>query len=595
MNLLRHAKPCLFFLFFFWGTTSAQEVNIVATFPLHVVAAGEDANQYPLVHVLNGTRFLELSQAQQRQPIDVPVGTTVFLRLESASGTLGYTIDPPRGVLESPPGSYHLPRGVIGLARAVGTGTATITVAEVKYKKATESKNISGCSNCWSGYVINGGPFAFVQGQWRVPTIQEQGGSQVSSAWIGIDGDGVDPLIQVGTGHDYDCCIFGPSYFAWYQVLPQDQHAVGIGYPVAPGDLMMAWISALGPDGNPTNVPPAPGASALWVITLNNSTQHWVFSKTVTFAGPLASAEWIVEAPTVCGLTGCSVGQIANYGSIVFDIMDYVCPPGGTGSCTATPSDSPNFNPSQAISIAQPGPNGWTYFSTPSAPDGDLDGFTVQYSAYSQVTPLPPGPVFINTGLPNAFLNQPYSQNLSQSLELIQDSAPQWQLVGGSLPVGLSLNPTSGVIAGSPTSAGAFAFTLLVTDNNNPGASAQQQISLNVAASPPPPDFSLSASPTAVKCGGSTKISVASMNGFTGQVNLAEAPNNFWSTQFNPSILTLPGMPTSSVTIGQGDPCDAGPNSVQVVGSSGSLSHTLGIGVKTGGGQGDGHCGRVIC
>jgi hypothetical protein len=533
MKLLPSAKPCLLFLFFFCGTTSAQEVNIVTTFPLHVVAAGGDTNQYPLVHVLNGIRFLELSQAQQRQTIEVPVGTTVFLRLESASGTLGYTIDPPRGVLESPPGSYHLPRGVIGLVRAVGTGTATITVTEVKYKKATESKNISGCSNCWSGYVINGGPFAFVQGQWRVPTIQEQGGSQVSSAWIGIDGDGVDPLIQVGTGHDYDCCIFGPSYFAWYQVLPQDRNAVGIGYPVAPGDLMMAWISALGPDGNPTNVPPAPGASALWVITLNNSTQHWVFSKSVTFAGPLASAEWIVEAPTVCGLTGCSVGQIANYGSIVFDIMDYVCPPGGTGSCTSNSSGSPNLNPSQATSIAQPGPNGWTYFSTPSVPDGDVDGFTVQYSAYSQVTPSPPGPI-IAAKLPNAVLNQPYRE----SVAFFQDGAPQWQLNGGSLPPGLLF--ASGVVTGTPSVAGTFVFSVLLTDGSNPGASAQQEIALNVMSSPPPPDFSLSfANPIQQKhggpgCQGSTVVGISPLNGFAGAVTLTPDQSSMLDASVNP-------------------------------------------------------------
>jgi hypothetical protein len=414
--------------------------------------------------------------------------------------------------------------------------------------------------------------------------VQQEGGTQYSSTWIGIDGDNNGTVLQIGTEGDNSCCLFPPQYYAWYELFPANP--VSIPNPVSPGDLMEAVIAPRGGVGTVT-----PGSPATWTMTLTNLTKGWQFAIDQTYTGMLSSAEWIEEAPSTCSNnnTTCTPLPLANYGSVTFDIDDVVCPrPGAT---SATDCGSPNFAANQSIAMVQQNGN-LTIYSVPSNPDGDVDGFAVAYKLNGLGPPQPPGPVFLNAGLPNAVVNQPYSESLSQGLELIQDSAPLWQLVGGSLPSGFSWNPQSGVMAGTPTNAGAFAFTFLVTDNDNPGASAQQQISFNVMASPPPPNFSLVASPSPVICAKSTIITVTPMNGFSGQVNLSAAPDAAWSTEFNPPTVTLPGMNTSKLTVGQGDPCDAGPNSVQVIGSSGSLSHTLNIGVKT---TGDGHCGRVVC
>jgi hypothetical protein len=56
-----------------------------------------------------------------------------------------------------------------------------------------------------------------------------------------------------------------------------------------------------------------------------------------------------------------------------------------------------------------------------------------------------------------------------------------WSLSSGSLPNGLTLNPNTGVIAGSVTQAGTFTFTAEVTDAST--HSATQQLTLDVAAS----------------------------------------------------------------------------------------------------------------
>ena len=61
--------------------------------------------------------------------------------------------------------------------------------------------------------------------------------------------------------------------------------------------------------------------------------------------------------------------------------------------------------------------------------------------------------------------------------------APSFAIVAGSLPPGLTFNPTTGVLSGTPTQAGSYTFTL--TASNGVGTPANQQVTLviNAAAS----------------------------------------------------------------------------------------------------------------
>lgn len=551
---------------------------VVATLSVHVtdlspkkLSSTQVAPEKRVVQLV--PTLLEQTRAKATQPTEVAVGSIVYIRSPSENDIVSYTVDPPQGVLESPPGTYHLPRGYVGLMRAVSPGNATVTFRSIGKIKAGSIN--AGCSNCWSGYVLEGGPFGLVQGQWTVPAVQPQGGSQDSAIWVGIDGFGPTSLIQVGTDQSYSCCILGPSYSAWYQVLPADEFSVGIPYPVSPGDVMMAWIAALDSNGQVTDTPPAQNVTSSWIITLNNTTQHWVFSKKVSFAGTLSTAEWIVEAPTFCSWPSpCAVTRIANYGSVAFDLMDAVCPPAGAANCQGLGPQPPDLTHAVRLTIAQAGDSGWTYFSTPSEPDGDNDGFTAQYSAPTQLTPLPPGPIIMGA-LPSAVLNQPYSHNIGS----IQDSAPSWQLTGGSLPPGVTLSST-GLVSGTPTSVGAFTFSVRLTDQSTPSASAEQQVVLSVSPAPPPGDFGLAPSSSIQQrrkgnsCSGSTRIKIVPINGFLGAVALTVAP---------PSVLTAtltPASTSSSSTLKvSADFCDSWPSAINITGTHAGVSHTVSVGI----------------
>lgn len=80
---------------------------------------------------------------------------------------------------------------------------------------------------------------------------------------------------------------------------------------------------------------------------------------------------------------------------------------------------------------------------------------------------------------PDATTGSPYSLTLSGT----GGSAPySWAVTSGTLPAGLSLDPVSGVISGTPTVAGTSQFTVTLSDGSNPVKTATASFTLKAAS-----------------------------------------------------------------------------------------------------------------
>jgi large repetitive protein len=84
--------------------------------------------------------------------------------------------------------------------------------------------------------------------------------------------------------------------------------------------------------------------------------------------------------------------------------------------------------------------------------------------------------VISTTSLPSVFTGESYSQTLAAN----GGTTPYtWSITNNSLPAGLTLNATSGVISGTPTTAGNSAFTLQVSDINGFATSVTLPMSIS--------------------------------------------------------------------------------------------------------------------
>lgn len=113
-----------------------------------------------------------------------------------------------------------------------------------------------------------------------------------------------------------------------------------------------------------------------------------------------------------------------------------------------------------------------------------VDSASPQQSAQKALSiVIDPGPLTITTtGLPNGTVNVAYSV----FLQATGGNAPfTWSLAGGVLPGGLTLNPTTGEISGTPTTAETQNFTVQVVDSSTPTPQTDSQaLSLTIGAAP---------------------------------------------------------------------------------------------------------------
>jgi len=102
-------------------------------------------------------------------------------------------------------------------------------------------------------------------------------------------------------------------------------------------------------------------------------------------------------------------------------------------------------------------------------------GLTIQINASLSIT---------TSSLPDGKTGIPYSATLAATGGI----APyKWSVTQGSLPAGLMLDTSAGVISGTPMGPGTTNFTIGVSDSANPVENATVALSIVIAPPPPPP------------------------------------------------------------------------------------------------------------
>ncbi len=107
------------------------------------------------------------------------------------------------------------------------------------------------------------------------------------------------------------------------------------------------------------------------------------------------------------------------------------------------------------------------------------DNGLVMFKPVIKLTITNPGAIEITTpSLPNGEVGIAYNATVTA----MGGKAPYtWSVATGSLPTGLSLNVTTGVITGLPTATGDFTFTVKTVDNSTVQKSGTKSFTVNIA------------------------------------------------------------------------------------------------------------------
>ncbi len=161
-------------------------------------------------------------------------------------------------------------------------------------------------STNWAGYAVHGPGVHFTQvvGQWTQPTVTcTPGPPTYSSLWVGIGGysQSSQALEQIGT--EADCSPGGREQSsAWFELVPAASNTISMR--VAPGDGVRATVTVAGHQVT----------MSLLDLTTGRSFQRRLHARLID----TTSAEWIVEAPSLCSGNSCQTLPLADFGSTGF-------------------------------------------------------------------------------------------------------------------------------------------------------------------------------------------------------------------------------------------------------------------------------------
>lgn len=176
----------------------------------------------------------------------------------------------------------------------------------------------------------------------------------------------------------------------------------------------------------------------------------------------------------------------------------------------------------------------------------DADNFTATAALSIKINPAPV--VITTTSLPNGIVNTAgYSATLASTGGATPITWSWTAQAGSTLPPGLVIAPSTGVISGTPTAAGTFNVSVTATDSSTPALTASKNFSITIipqlaiTTTSPLPNGITNTSYTGVtlaSTGGSGAVVWSLTGGTTLPANLS----------LNPSTGAITGTPTTAGT-----------------------------------------------
>ncbi len=160
--------------------------------------------------------------------------------------------------------------------------------------------------------------------------------------------------------------------------------------------------------------------------------------------------------------------------------------------------------------------------------------------------------------LPAGTANKAYSQTFTQSGGL---TPVTFSLSAGQLPAGLTLDPSTGVLSGTPTQSGTFPFTVKVTDANGCEGSAAYTLVINPCT---PPNITVQPVNKTVTAGQSLTFSVT-------------ATGDGLVYQWRRNGVEISGATSGTLTIASAKTGDAGSYQVVVTGACGTATSNAAV------------------
>jgi hypothetical protein len=228
---------------------------------------------------------------------------------------------------------------------------------------------------------------------------------------------------------------------------------------------------------------------------LNLDSTHGVISGTPTIANTYGFTVQVADSQTPPATASAPLSITVNVTLTQLTVVTTSLPPGtqnttynamlaATGGLTpytwsVTAGSLPvglHLNANSGAITGTPSGAGISNFTVQVA-DSQLPPATA--TAPLSITISPAVPLRITTtSLPYGIFGTPYSAMLTAAGGVYPYT---WSITSGTLPPGLGLNPSTGVISGTPTTAGTSNFTVQVADSETPPATASAPLSITIS------------------------------------------------------------------------------------------------------------------